>query len=255
MGLTERCYTRQPASRASGPANWRPCVRKISTSTVNRPRCDCLANTPRTGSLRCSPCLSAWRPNCKPSSPDGQPMPVWPGTWQERGADMLRIDLDVVGIPYVVEGGDGPLHADFHCLRHSFVAMLDRSGETLKEAMQLSRHSDPKLTAAVYGRVDCTTWPAPWTGCRPFPPSPPPARKSRPCRPREPKVPCRACTALAAPMGRQGTSRDRLGQPFRSVPTWQLKRKALARNRLGRIWTMGDGTGKVPPVGLEPTTR
>ena len=31
--------------------------------------------------------------------------------------------------------------------------MLDRSGATLKEAMQLARHSDPKLTMAVYGRA------------------------------------------------------------------------------------------------------
>src|SRR5262249_55531981 len=40
-----------------------------------------------------------------------------------------------------------------HALRHSYIAMLDRSGATLKEAMQLARHSDPKLTTAVYGRA------------------------------------------------------------------------------------------------------
>src|SRR2546422_1750509 len=66
---------------------------------------------------------------------------------------MLRIDLDAPGIPYVAEGPDGPRYADFHALRHSFIAMLDRSGATLKEAMQLARHSDPKLTMAVYGRA------------------------------------------------------------------------------------------------------
>jgi hypothetical protein len=38
-------------------------------------------------------------------------------------------------------------------LRHSFLALLDKSGATLKEAMQLARHSDPKLTMAVYGRA------------------------------------------------------------------------------------------------------
>ena len=79
--------------------------------------------------------------------------PIWPGTWHERAADMLRIDLDAAGIPYVIEGPDGPLHADFHCLRHSYVAMLDRSGATLKEAMQLARHSDPKLTMKIYGKA------------------------------------------------------------------------------------------------------
>ena len=62
---------------------------------------------------------------------------------------MLRIDLDAAGIPYVVQGPDGPLYSDFHSLRHCFISLLDRSGATLKEAMQLARHSDPKLTVAV----------------------------------------------------------------------------------------------------------
>jgi len=79
--------------------------------------------------------------------------PIWPGKWFHRAADMLRIDLDVAGIPYAAPGPDGPLYADFHALRHSFIAMLDKSGATLKEAMQLARHSDPKLTMAVYGRA------------------------------------------------------------------------------------------------------
>ena len=82
-------------------------------------------------------------------------VPVWGGTWAQdgKGADMIRIDLDAARIPYVVEGPDGPLYADFHALRHSYVALLDRAGLTLKQAMQLARHSDPKLTMAVYGRA------------------------------------------------------------------------------------------------------
>ena len=79
--------------------------------------------------------------------------PVWPGGWAGRAADMLRIDLDAAGIAYVVDGQDGPLYADFHSLRHSYVAMLDRAGLTLKQMMQLARHSDPRLTAARYGRA------------------------------------------------------------------------------------------------------
>ncbi len=80
-------------------------------------------------------------------------LPVWPGGWADNAADMLRIDLDAVGIPYAVEGPDGLLYADFHSLRHSYVALLDRSGATLKEAMALARHSDPKLTMARYGKA------------------------------------------------------------------------------------------------------
>ena len=79
--------------------------------------------------------------------------PLWSGTCLERAAEMFRLDLADAGIPYVVAGPDGPLYADFHALRHSYIALLDRSGVTLKEAMQLARHSDPKLTMAVYGRA------------------------------------------------------------------------------------------------------
>jgi integrase len=79
--------------------------------------------------------------------------PLWPGSWYEDAAEMLRMDLEPAGVDYVVEGTDGPLYADFHSLRHSYIALLDRSGATLKEAMQLARHSDPRLTMAVYGRA------------------------------------------------------------------------------------------------------
>jgi integrase len=78
---------------------------------------------------------------------------LWPGVWSEKAAEMLRVELETAGIPYVIEGPDGPLYADFHSLRHSYIALLDKSGATLKEAMQLARHSDPKLTMAVYGRA------------------------------------------------------------------------------------------------------
>src|SRR5262249_49395687 len=52
---------------------------------------------------------------------------VWPGTWADRSADMLKIDLAAAGIPYTVEGLHGPLYADFHSLRHSFITMLERA--------------------------------------------------------------------------------------------------------------------------------
>jgi Phage integrase family len=91
--------------------------------------------------------------------------PLWPGTWYKKAAEILRADLEAAtaalrradpraeGIPYVVEGPNGPQFADFHALRHSYIAMLDKSGASLREAMQLARHSDPRLTMAVYGRA------------------------------------------------------------------------------------------------------
>jgi hypothetical protein len=46
---------------------------------------------------------------------------VWGGTWASsyQGAEMRRFGLEAAGIPYAVEGPDGPLYADFHSLRHS----------------------------------------------------------------------------------------------------------------------------------------
>jgi integrase len=60
---------------------------------------------------------------------------VWPGTCGSRAAEMFASDLEAAGIPYVTAGPDGPLYADFHGLRHSFIALLDQAGVTLKEAM------------------------------------------------------------------------------------------------------------------------
>ncbi len=75
--------------------------------------------------------------------------PLWPGTWAKRkqGAKMLRTDLEAAQIPYVVDGPDGPLFADFHSLRHSYISLLNRGGVGLLNAQKLARHSTPNLTA------------------------------------------------------------------------------------------------------------
>ncbi|TXH18695.1 MAG: hypothetical protein E6R03_01750 [Hyphomicrobiaceae bacterium] len=95
-----------------------------------------------------------------------QPLPAWcvdrvrhlagiagrlfPGTWHERAADMLAADLAEAGIALEVGGRV----VDFHSLRHTYVAALRRSGVELGDAMKLARHSDPKLTLAIYGQTD-----------------------------------------------------------------------------------------------------
>lgn len=75
--------------------------------------------------------------------------PVWGGTWKSgcTGAEMLRRDLEAVGIPYAVEGPDGPEYADFHSLRHTYLTMLGRNGVDLRTAQELAGHSTPILTA------------------------------------------------------------------------------------------------------------
>jgi integrase len=68
------------------------------------------------------------------ASPPAVGLP-WPGGWTVDAAEMLRIDLEAADIPYAVEGPDGPEFADFNAPRHSYVALLDRAGLTLKQAM------------------------------------------------------------------------------------------------------------------------
>jgi integrase len=74
---------------------------------------------------------------------------IWGGTWARdgKGAEMLRIDLEAAGIPYVVDGPDGPLYADFHALRHTYLTLLGRGGVDLRTAQELAGHSTPQLTA------------------------------------------------------------------------------------------------------------
>src|SRR4051812_40020577 len=75
-------------------------------------------------------------------------MPARPaGTWNVVAAEMLRADLADAGIPYAVEGPDGPLFADFHALRHTYLTLGGRAGIDLRTLQELAGHSNPNLTA------------------------------------------------------------------------------------------------------------
>src|SRR5262249_28782361 len=82
---------------------------------------------------------------------DGKPahQPLWGGTWarDHRGAEMLRIDLQAAGIPYAIEGPDGPLYADFHALRHTYLTLGGRAGIDLRTLQELAGHSTPNPAA------------------------------------------------------------------------------------------------------------
>jgi integrase/recombinase XerC len=60
---------------------------------------------------------------------------------------MLRLDLEAAGIPDVVAGHAGPLFADFHALRHSYLTLGGRAGIDLRPLQEPAGHSTPKLTA------------------------------------------------------------------------------------------------------------
>jgi excisionase family DNA binding protein len=81
---------------------------------------------------------------------DGKPegKPLWPGTWASarRAAEMLRRDLAAAGVPYTVQGPDGPMHADFHALRHTYLTLGGRAGIDLRTLQKLAGHSTSTLT-------------------------------------------------------------------------------------------------------------
>ncbi|HET6917817.1 MAG TPA: tyrosine-type recombinase/integrase [Acidimicrobiales bacterium] len=75
---------------------------------------------------------------------------LWPGTWHEEAADMLRRDLAAAGIPY----RDGGRVFDFHALRHQFISSLVAAGVHPKAAQKLARHSKIGLTMDVYTHLE-----------------------------------------------------------------------------------------------------
>ena len=73
----------------------------------------------------------------KPASP-----PCGAGHGRDgKAAEMLRIDLEAAGIPYAVEGPDGPLYADFHSLRHTYLTLGGRAGIDLRTLQELAGHA------------------------------------------------------------------------------------------------------------------
>ncbi len=67
-----------------------------------------------------------------------------------KGAKMLRVDLNAAGIPYADAAGR---LADFHSLRHSFISSLTTNGVAPKVAQSLARHGSIGLTMDVYSHV------------------------------------------------------------------------------------------------------
>ena len=84
--------------------------------------------------------------------PGGEPL--WPGKWVDRPNGLLQQDLAVAGIPYAVDGPNGPEHADFHALRVTYITSLARAGVSPTLAKELARHSDVRLTTNTYTKLN-----------------------------------------------------------------------------------------------------
>ena len=68
---------------------------------------------------------------------------LFPGLAGKNTADMVKYDLEKIGIPYRNDAG----FADFHAAgRHTHITELVRSGASLPEVKELARHSDIKMT-------------------------------------------------------------------------------------------------------------
>jgi len=79
----------------------------------------------------------------------GRTRKLFPGTWYQKAANMIRRDLEAAGIP--IRSDDGLV--DFHSLRLTFATELGRNGVILQTAQKLMRHSTPKLTASLYTKL------------------------------------------------------------------------------------------------------
>ncbi len=79
---------------------------------------------------------------------------VWPGSWAEKAAVMLRADLEAAELPYEDSAGRVlAIHSRRHALRHTFGTNLAKAGVAPKIAQELMRHSDINLTMMTYSHV------------------------------------------------------------------------------------------------------
>ena len=117
-----------------------PTVTLLAKTTKNR-RADVLPVHPALAAA-----LRPWFAQ-KRSNHIAESAPLWPGTWPEKAAKMLRGDLAAAGIDFEDAAGH---RFDFHSLRGQFISQLGRSGVAVQVAQKLARHSDPRLTANHY---------------------------------------------------------------------------------------------------------
>lgn len=91
--------------------------------------------------------VSALRSHLALKTPDA---PAFTMPESQHIAEMLKLDLKAVGIPYVDRDGR---HVDFHALRHTFITNLAKGGIHPKTAQALARHSTITLTMDRYSHT------------------------------------------------------------------------------------------------------
>ena len=76
---------------------------------------------------------------------------VFPHFNPNKGANILKRDLEAAGIDYVDPSGR---YADFHALRHTLASQLIQSGVSPKVAQSIMRHSTVSLTMDTYTHIE-----------------------------------------------------------------------------------------------------
>jgi integrase/recombinase XerC len=102
---------------------------------------------------------------------DRKQVRLWPGSWWNKAAEMLRDDLAAARLAWIDTAATAEERAkreasnfltpndddgrvlDFHALRHHFISGLAMAGVHPKKAQELARHSDIRLTMDRYTHV------------------------------------------------------------------------------------------------------
>jgi integrase len=107
------------------------------------PTVTCLGENTKNGKIAVQPIRPELADMLRPwlsGKPPGRPVFAMTSAY---AATAVRLDLEAAGV-------DSAASFDFHCLRHSYVSLLVKSGASVKVCQELARHADPKLTMNVY---------------------------------------------------------------------------------------------------------
>jgi integrase len=136
-------------------------------------------------------------------------------------AEMVRADARAAGVD--------PDGLDMHALRHTYITNLARSNTPIAITQKLARHSDPKLTLGVYTHLDLEDGRAAVEASVPY------------------VVPYKG--------GGEGREESGPGGMKKAPESTEACPNTGEEKALDAAGDLSRPMSKVPPVGLEPTTR
>jgi len=201
---------------------------------------------------------------------------LWPGSWWNTAAEMLRFDLDAAKAAWIKEAGEDEAERkrriestylsytddagrvfDFHALRHQFISNLASAGVHPKVAQLLARHSTITLTMDCYTHLGLHDQTAALDKLPPLPSVKPPVAELKATGTDDTTTPSsslqRRCSTPGSPRGR-GTSfavvNDDSGDDLRKSKKLK-EEKELSANQPGLALKVPSSQEEAPP-GFEP---